>query len=33
VRRSLTSKDGRPIADVLSEIADELKRHNQNHPV
>jgi hypothetical protein len=33
VRRSLTSKDGRPIADVLSEIANELKRQNQNRPV
>jgi hypothetical protein len=27
------SKDGRPIADVLSEIADELKRQNQNRPL
>jgi len=30
VRRGLTTKDGRPIADVVVEIVGELKRQNQN---
>jgi hypothetical protein len=28
VRRGLTTKDGRPIADVLVEVAGELRRQN-----
>jgi hypothetical protein len=32
VRRGLMTQDGRSIADVMVEIADELKRQNQNRP-
>ena len=33
VRRGLTTRDGRPLADVLAEVASELKRQNQNRPL
>jgi hypothetical protein len=31
VQRTLTSTDGRPIADVLAQVAEELKRQNKGH--